>query len=135
MTDPNFVTVRRPSDAPFSVMPADLICEPPEGYDLALMRDLAINGLDTPITVRPVANGLFRVVDGRKRLAAVRMLIRINKMVYDKVRGFARPATKVFALLRCRIRSRPARAKGATEDRSPGAVAATPIPQRTIGNK
>lgn len=103
MTDPDYVSVRRPSDAPFGVLPADLVAEAPRGYDLDLMRSVTLDGLETPITVRPAGGGLFKVIDGGKRLAVIRMLVRLNKMVYDGVRGFARPAKEVFALVRCRV--------------------------------
>ena len=107
MADPDYISVRRPSDAPFRVLPDDLISEAPRSYDLALMRSLASDGLVTPITVRPLAGGRFRVVDGKKRLAAIGMLCKINKLAYDRLRGLARPARQVFAMVRCRLRPRP----------------------------
>ena len=104
MADPDYISVRRPADAPFSVLPNDLVAGPSAGCELSLIRSLTTDGLDTPISVRPLADVRFEVVDGRKRLAAIRMLIRINQAVYDKLHGIARPASQVFALVRCRIR-------------------------------
>lgn len=103
MTDPNYVSVRRPSNFPFGVLPADLVAETPRGYDLDLMRSVTLDGLETPITVRPVGGGLFKVIDGGKRLAVIGVLVRLNKMVHDAARGVARPAKEVFALVRCRV--------------------------------
>jgi hypothetical protein len=108
MKIPDYISVRRPSAAPFGVLPDDLPSEAPAGYDLDLMRDITTNGLDHAIRVSPVGVGQFEVIDGLKRIAAIRMLIQINKMVYDKTRGFARPAKLVFALIRCRIGPRSA---------------------------
>jgi ParB-like nuclease domain len=101
--DPDYVTVRRLANTPFGVLPADLVAEVPAGYDLDLVRSVAHEGLTTPITVRPLPNGRFKVVDGLKRLAVIRMLIRINKVTYDTLRGVMRPARQVFALIHCRI--------------------------------
>jgi hypothetical protein len=108
MAGSDFVTVRRPAGAAFGVLPEDLVTEPPPGYDLSLMRSLTSDGLVTPITVCPLGDGQFAVVDGKKRLAAVRMLMRINKLAYDNLRGLARPARRAFALLRCRMARPPA---------------------------
>ena len=108
MADPDYISVRRPTDAPFNVLAADLTCETPEGYDLPLMRSLTSDGLVTPITVEPLADGRFAVVDGRKRVAAIRMLVLIKKLTFDRLRGYARPTKKVFAMVRCRLRPRPA---------------------------
>jgi hypothetical protein len=99
----DYVTVRRLSAAPFGVIPDDLVSEEPSGYDLALARSVALEGLTTPITVLPLSDGKFRVIDGLKRLAAIRILIRMNKLIYDRVSGLVKPASQVFALIRCRI--------------------------------
>jgi hypothetical protein len=103
MPDPNYVSVRRPVDAPFGVIPGDLVADAPDGYDLSLVRELTTEGQVVPIEVRPVADGTFEVTDGRKRLAAIQLLVRTNKLVFDRIRGFARPARKAFALVLCRI--------------------------------
>jgi ParB-like nuclease domain len=107
MSDPEYVFVRRPAGEPFGVMPDDLIAEPPTGYDLSLMQSITNEGLVSPITVQPLSHGRFKVTDGQKRLAAIRILIRLNKMVYDNVSRILRPAKQVFAVLRCRVRGRP----------------------------
>jgi hypothetical protein len=109
MSDPKYVTVRRSSDAPFGVLPVDIVSEEPQGYDLSLMRSVTLEGLTTPITVRPLSGGRFKVVDGLKRLAVIRVLVRINKAVYDSLRGCTLPADQVFALVRCRIQPPPIR--------------------------
>jgi hypothetical protein len=119
MSDPDYVTVRRPVDTPFGVIPGDLVSEDPRAYDLSLMRNLAHEGLTTPFTVRPLPAGRFEVVDGVKRLAVIRILIRTNQEVYDALRGLMRPAIRVFALIRCRIQSPPTR-DGETTDTRPG---------------
>ncbi len=103
---PRFILVRRPSNASFGVLPEDLKSETPAGYDLNLMRDIACNGLDRPIEVQPGDDGDFEVVDGQKRMAVIHLLIRANKLVYDRCQKIFRPASLVFALVRCRIGSR-----------------------------
>lgn len=119
MSDSDYVTVRRRSGSIFRVLAEDLVSGPPDGYDLSLMRNITLDGLETPITVRPISDGRFVVLDGRKRLAAIRMLVKINKGVYDKLRGIVRPAKQVFALLRCRLRPCPA---GVTAALPPGEI-------------
>ncbi len=103
MAEPGYVSVRRPSHSPFRVLPDDLLSGPAEGYDLSLMCSIARDGLMTPISVQPVEGHRFEVKDGHKRLAAIRMLVRINKLAFDKIRGLQRPAKDVFALLLCCI--------------------------------
>jgi hypothetical protein len=115
MSTHDYVNVRRLSAAPFGVLPDDLVSEEPAGYDLALVRDVASEGLATPITVQPLADGRFRVIDGFKRLAAIRILIRMNNRIYDRVRGLKQPASRVFALISCRIQSRSTPAGQMTE--------------------
>jgi hypothetical protein len=53
--------------------------------------------------VTPLPGGRFKVVDGLKRLAAIRILVRTNHPAFDAVRGLMRPARGVFALVRCRV--------------------------------
>src|SRR5437763_587110 len=108
MSAPDYVTVRRLANAPFGVLPDDLVSEEPSGYDLVLVSSVALEGLATPITVQPLPDGRFRVVDGLKRLAAIRILVRMNKLIYDRVRGLTQPASRVFALISCRILRPPA---------------------------
>ena len=93
---------RPPSDSPFLVPQVELIAETPKGYDLSLMRDLVEAGQVTPISVRTSVGG-FEVVGDQTQLAAIRMLVRLNRLVYDNLRGLLRPAAKVFALVSCRI--------------------------------
>jgi hypothetical protein len=107
MSAPDYVTVRRLSDTQFGVLPNDLVSEEPAGYDLSLVRRVAVEGLATPIIVQPLPCGRFKVVDGSKRLAAIRILLRMNKLIYDRVRGLMRPASRVFALVSCRVQSPP----------------------------
>jgi ParB-like nuclease domain len=102
-SEPEYLTVRRRSDAPFRVLPIDLVSEEPQGYDLSLVRSMAVEGLTTPITVCPLPDGRFRVIDGSKRLAAIRVLVQMNKVVYDTLRRLWRPARQVFRLIYCRI--------------------------------
>jgi hypothetical protein len=117
--DRKYVSVRRPVDAPFRVLTGDLVSEPPTGYDLSLISSMAREGLTSSISVLPLANGRFAVVDGKTRLAVIRHLIRANHLVYDAVRGILRPAKRVFAFLRCRISgSRPRRRDVAGEPKS-----------------
>jgi hypothetical protein len=103
MSDPDYVTVRRLSDTPFRVLPVDLVSEEPQGYDLSLVRSMAVEGLTTPIVVSPLPDGRFEVIDGSKRLAAIRILVRMNNVVYDALRGIWQPANRVFRLIYCRI--------------------------------
>jgi hypothetical protein len=122
--DPDYVSVRRPADAPFGVIPSDLlpgdqVRREPDGYDLALVRSVAHEGLTAPIEVQPIGGGRFRVVDGLKRLAAIRLLIRMNKVVYDAMRGIVRPARRVYSLVYCRI-PRKASTPDEAGRRSPG---------------
>jgi ParB-like nuclease domain len=107
MSVPDYVTVRRLSDTQFGVLPNDLVSDEPAGYDLSLVRSVATEGLTTPIVVQPLPGGRFRVVDGSKRLAAIRILLRMNKRIYDRLRGLMRPAGRVFALVSCRVESPP----------------------------
>jgi hypothetical protein len=107
MSAPDYVTVRRLSDTQFGVLPSDLVSDEPTGYDLSLVRSVAVEGLTTPIIVQPLPGGRFRVVDGSKRPAAIRILLRMNKLIYDRVRGLMRPASRVFALVSCRVQSPP----------------------------
>ena len=107
MPDPNFVSVRRRADSPFGVIPGDLIDGDPSGYDLSLVRALTAEGQVVPIDVRAAADGTFEVTDGQKRLAAIRFLVKTNKLVFDRIRGFTRPAREAFALVRCRTRRPP----------------------------
>ena len=108
MDGTEYISVRRLTDAPFGVLLEDLISDTPTGYDLSLMRRLTHYGLVTPLAVRPLTGGRFKVVGGLKRLAAVRMLVQTDKMVHDRSHGMARPAREVFALIRCRFQARPA---------------------------
>jgi hypothetical protein len=105
MPDPNYVSVRRHSDEPFGVLVEDLESVKPTGYDLDMVRSLTMEGLTSPLVVLPLPGGRFRVVDGRKRLAAILLLIRSNKPIYDGLRCMMRPASRIFAILRCRIQT------------------------------
>jgi hypothetical protein len=109
MPESEFVNVRRPSDAPFRVLPGDLVATKQPGYDLSLMRSLTTEGLTNPLVVEPLPGGRFKVVDGVKRLAVIRVLILNNKKVYDHLRRLARPASQVFSLIRCRISRAPSK--------------------------
>ncbi len=120
MPDPDYVTVRRASATSFGVLPDDLVSEDPRGYDLSLMRSLTAEGLATPISVRPLPGVRFKVVDGLKRLAVIRFLIRTNQSVYDAMRGLTRPARRVFALVRCHTQSPAAGRDEATRDEAGG---------------
>ncbi len=117
MSDKDFVTVRRPSGTSFRVLPGDLVCEDPRGYDLCLVRSLALEGLTTPFTVRPLPGGRFEVIGGSDLLTAVRLLVRTNQVVYDAVRGLARPASRAFAFVRCRLQPPPTPAGETTRTR------------------
>lgn len=105
MPNPDFVTVRRSTTVPFGVLAEDLDMSKPTGYDLDMMRSLIQEGLTTPLVVEPIAGGRFRVLDGKKRLAAIQLLVRANKPVYDAIRCVMRPARRMFAILRCRVRT------------------------------
>ena len=101
--DPDYVAVRRRATDPFRVLLEDLEAANPTGYDLEMVRSLTVEGLTTPLVVRPLPGGRFRVIDGLKRLAAIMVLIRADKPIYDVRRHILRPASRIFAMLRCRV--------------------------------
>jgi ParB-like nuclease domain len=102
------VPIQRPTDSSFGILTDLVVSDEPQGYDLSMVRSIADDGLITAITVEPIGNGRFKVVDGRKRLAAIQILVRINKLVYDNLRGLLRPAKQVYTFIRCRFLRRPA---------------------------
>ena len=106
-SDTNYIKVRRLATEPFGVLVEDLESVTPTGYDLDLLRSLRDEGLISPLVVEPLPDGRFRVVDGRKRLAAILVLIRVDKPIHDILRQVFKPASRVFAMLRCRIQPAP----------------------------
>jgi hypothetical protein len=103
VTDDVPIPLPRPSDSSVDIPNYMLVADTPTGFDLSIVRSIAADGLITPITVDPIGNTRFKVVNGRKRLAAIQMLVRINKLVYDNLRGLMRPAKQVYAFVRCRV--------------------------------
>ena len=132
MADPDFVTVRRSTTLPFGVLAGDLDTSETTGYDLDMMRSLTQEGLTHPLVVEPIAGGRFRVLDGHKRLAAIQILVRVNKPIYDVIRCVMRPASRMFAMLRCRVQTAAeANQKPATNGSKPPAQGLAPDAERT----
>ena len=130
MDTPKPVPDGPPADSPFLVPQVELIAETPNGYDLSLMRDLVEDGQLSPISVRTSLGG-FEVVGDQTHLAAIRMLVRLNRLVYDNLRGLFRPAAKVFALVSCRIC--PRRTPTGPKDEGRPATAGRQKPKVTAG--
>ena len=103
--DANETTALRHSTGASFEVPVDkIVTDTPPGYDLSLMRDIAADGLAAPVTVEPLDDHRFKVVDGKKRMAVIHLMIRSNTLAYDSLRGLMRPAQRVFALIWCRLR-------------------------------
>jgi hypothetical protein len=75
--------------------------EPQRANVEALAHSIAHDGRIDPLTVTPDNVGRFRVVEGRRRLAAIRLLVERDQVVWNG-HGYG-PARRVYETVACEV--------------------------------